>query len=280
MPSQKPTKTPKILTPNKVFLRRRLVKDGIIITFILSIIFLLLIIYGLNVGNFVISISRESERSLSMSLDPTFEQPTTRLVVEALPNAEDTTLADIVFRDDGTHILSEYTSLDGTYIDPNGRFLVYNFHLQNVGRENIIYRVTLNVDLDYKKVGSAIRILCVTQNILETGEAEIDSITIYAKEQEDENGQRLYKPEEYTDEYFEKYLMMDPNELSIPAEYSTTQPFLYNNVVFAHEVEEPFNVGAIHKYTLIMWLEGEDAQCSNQIFGSSIKFSMNFRVIE
>jgi hypothetical protein len=28
-----------------------------------------------------------------------------------------------------------------------------------------------------------------------------------------------------------------------------------------------------------MWLEGEDAQCTNELFGTSIKFSMNFRVI-
>lgn len=216
-----------------------------------------------------------------MSLDPEFEKTTTRLVADALPNAEDTTLADIVFREDGTHILSEYTSLNGTYIDPNGRFLVYNFHLQNVGNENIIYRSTLNIDLDYKAVSSAIRILCVVQNInQETSESEIESLTIYAKEQEDENGERLYAPEVYSDDYFEYYLQMPIEELSIPAEYSMTESFLYSNVVFAHETNQPFNVGNTHKYTLIMWLEGEDKQCTNDIFGSSIKFSMNFRVIE
>lgn len=280
-PSKIPERTPKVLVPNKVFVRRRLVRDGFIITLILSIVFLLLIIYGLNVGNFVISISRESNRSLTMSLDPTFDNSTTRLVAEALPNAEDTTLVDIVYREDGSHILSEYTSLDGTYIDPNGRFVVYNFHLRNVGRENIIYRATMNIDLDYKKVSSAVRVLLVRQTINpETGEATVDKITIYAREQEDENGQRLYAPEEYTDEYFETYLQMPIDELSIPAEYSTTQPFLYNNVVFSYDTDEPFNVGDIHKYTFIMWLEGEDKQCTNDLFGSSIKFSMNFRVIE
>lgn len=273
-----------------MFLRRRLIRDGLIVTFILSVIFLLLIIYGLNVGNFVISIERESSRYLSMSVNKDFDQPTTRFVVEALPNAEDCTLADILWKN-GVLNLSEHTNKEGTFIDSLGNYIVYNFHIQNVGTENVKYRVALNIDNDYRKVSSAVRIMCIIQNIDPvTGEASIIKQTIYARAQEDDNGQIImYEdengqlqplPEIYDDNYYRSYLGIDPQELSIPAEYSTTQPFLYNNVVFASDIEEPFNVRAIHKYTLIMWLEGEDKQCTNEIFGSSIKFSMNFRVID
>lgn len=235
--------------------------------------FLLLIIYGQNVGNFVISISRESDRALTMSLDQNFSVETTRLVADALYNAEDNTLVDIFYRN-GVNVQDEYTSRDGSYNDPAGSFLVYNFYLKNVGNENVNFESVFKIDNVYKGVDSAVRIMLVTKTI--TSEVDDETVTIYAKEQEDENGNSLLIPESYNIDHFQEPI----DKLSVPAEYLTTTPFASDTVVFAQTLDHPFEVGSIKKYTIIMWLEGEDAQCTNELFGTSIKFSMNFRVIE
>jgi len=38
--------------------------------------------------------------------------------------------------------------------------------------------------------------------------------------------------------------------------------------------EETFNVGYVNKYTIVIWLEGEDPECVDDIVGGSMEFSM------
>ena len=38
--------------------------------------------------------------------------------------------------------------------------------------------------------------------------------------------------------------------------------------------------GETHKYTVVIWLEGNDPECTNEIFGGFAKYSMNFRMVE
>lgn len=61
-------------------------------------------------------------------------------------------------------------------------------------------------------------------------------------------------------------------------------PIEENTLIFSEEpklVETTDNLiapGAIDKYTVVMWLEGEDPECINDIFANVLKFEMNFEV--
>lgn len=61
-------------------------------------------------------------------------------------------------------------------------------------------------------------------------------------------------------------------------------PIEENTLIFSEEpklVETADNLiapGAIDKYTVVMWLEGEDPECINDIFANVLKFEMNFEV--
>jgi len=50
-------------------------------------------------------------------------------------------------------------------------------------------------------------------------------------------------------------------------------------VVFT-QTEEDFLVGNVNKYTVVIWLEGEDPECVDAIIGGSVQFSMDIQAAE
>lgn len=58
------------------------------------------------------------------------------------------------------------------------------------------------------------------------------------------------------------------------AEKNTT-PFMKDNEIALDHVEN-FKPGDIDKYTVVMWLEGTDPECNDNILGGELKISMNF----
>lgn len=61
-------------------------------------------------------------------------------------------------------------------------------------------------------------------------------------------------------------------------EYATT-PFESEDVICSDEVPD-FKPGDIRKYTLVIWLEGDDPECLDNIKGGNVKMSMTFTVQE
>ena len=41
-----------------------------------------------------------------------------------------------------------------------------------------------------------------------------------------------------------------------------------------------FKSGSIDKYTVVIWLEGWDPECVDDIMGGEVKLSMNFHIID
>lgn len=50
--------------------------------------------------------------------------------------------------------------------------------------------------------------------------------------------------------------------------------FLTRNIVCTYE-EPDFLIGNVDKYTIVIWMEGEDPECIDNIVGGSVQFSMN-----
>ena len=61
-------------------------------------------------------------------------------------------------------------------------------------------------------------------------------------------------------------------------EYGTT-PFESEDSVVTYEVPD-FKPGETRKYTLVIWLEGDDPECLDNIKGGNVKMSMTFTVRE
>ncbi|MGI6728748.1 MAG: hypothetical protein ACOX5P_00570 [Bacilli bacterium] len=130
---------------------------------------------------------------------------------------------------------------DGNYRDPLHEYLAYTFYLQNTGNETVPVRMTLDIMSVHLNVDKAIRILL------------IENDTIY----------RMYqKPDD------------------VETEYDSLPEALYfvSDTRVLDEVIQNFRPGQINKYTFLLWLEGEDPDCTNDVKGGRIKLQMNFKI--
>lgn len=117
----------------------------------------------------------------------------------------------------------------------NGRnYIAYTFYAENMGQDTINYWTTIKIDDVVKNVDEAIRVM-----VFKNGNKQI-----YAK-----NNRVTEQPE--------------PN----------TVPFKDNETVML-EVTENFEVGDIDKYTVVIWVEGDDPECKDDLIGGEIKMHM------
>ena len=132
-------------------------------------------------------------------------------------------------------------SLDNTDGSHNGDdYFAYTFYIRNNGTETIDYDTSLIVTGVAKSCDEAARIM-----VYKNGEP-----TIYAK------------PQLGTDE---------PEE--------NTVAFVDEKTVF-EGTKEDFKPGDTDKYTVVIWFEGEDSQCVNDIMGGHMRLSMLFEAAE
>lgn len=138
------------------------------------------------------------------------------------------------------------TSADGEHNGDN--YIAYTFYCQNNGKETLDYYATLDVTGVAKSADEAVRVM-----IYKNGEP-----SIYAKKQMAYNG---------TDPDFDV-----PYEDRPQAETDATE-FLSNNVVCDLKSSD-FKPGDIDKYTVVIWIEGNDAECVDDIRDGWVRMRM------
>ena len=119
-------------------------------------------------------------------------------------------------------------------------YIAYTFYLKNAGANEIDYTSQIDIHAVTKAADNAVRVM-----VIKNGEE-----TVYAKPQKGSN-----EPE------------------------PDTVAFLSNTQVLKNTTEG-FKPGAVDKYTVVIWLEGNDPECIDDIRGGVVKMSMNFKVLE
>ena len=117
----------------------------------------------------------------------------------------------------------------------NGKnYIAYTFYAENMGQDTINYWTTIKIDDVIKDVDEAIRVMVIKNG----------NKVIYAK-----NNRSTEQPE--------------PN----------TIPFKDKETVMLEKTEN-FKVGDIDKYTVVIWVEGDDPECTDDLIGGEIKMHM------
>lgn len=138
------------------------------------------------------------------------------------------------------------TNISGAWIPKNindeadgthngDNYIAYTFYAENIGKEVIHYWSKITVDDVIKGADEAIRV-----NVIKNGQE-----VVYAK-----HSKRSGEPE--------------PN----------TTPFYEDGIVMLEKTEN-FKPGDIDKYTVVIWLEGDDLECVDNIIGGEVKMHMN-----
>ena len=141
-----------------------------------------------------------------------------------------------------TNIAEEWIPENVDAIDGvhNGdNYIAFTFYLFNSGEININYEYSINVSNVTNGLDEAIRIKLYTNGTPET----------FAKTKSDGTG-----PEKDTTEF-------------------------YSNGIAAYRRVDSFAPGAVTKYTVVIWIEGNDPDCVNWLIGGKLKVGMDFNVV-
>lgn len=200
---------------------------------------------GDDYGDFTVKIDKGQRNLISLCEKSDFSEPSIFLRGTSVHDLWHSTRSwipeDIHTEvDGGSHNRTSLEKAPPTVVDPS--YLAYTFHLKNVTEEEIQYTYDLILvdKLINKKIDAldAIRIM-----IIRNGDT-----VVWAKSSKD--GTPL---EADTTEFIDEPLLIE----------------------VADNIIQP---GNLDRYTVVMWLEGEDPECVDDIFSNSLKFEMNFEV--
>lgn len=220
---------------------------AIIVSLILLLIFAGFTIYGNKVGNFVINVdSDHSEIRLSLSSQVDLSNQTDRLAYNSVMALNDTTYSFLP-NDISRQGLGNVSDFE------NNNYLAYTFYLINNSDRAIDYDMDMTL---VDTVGDPLGILRIMLI-----EEENDTF---------DESNRIYALSEFSAEN-EQILQENLQEL-LP--YRTEAFLLGEDKIFSVHVRD-FAQGAYRKYTVVMWLEGCDPDCTNDKLGSRAKVQID-----
>lgn len=238
------------LAKNKAFQFTLMV--GLLITSLLIILAMLL---GNESGNFVFQVQEgEIDKSISITDDLENGELTNRLIAEGQKNWVDTTVTHFL----GDNYQSQYTALQSLTskggrnvlfdAEEQGYVYAYTFYIVNTGSSLMELEIEMSMSNITKGMDNAIRVMTFNEN-----EANVN----------------IYQKADKQEQQYPGYYLKRPTN------------FVSNNTVYNEDVFLQASSGSNRnylKYSVLVWLEGNDPECTNDIMGGTIKFAVNIRV--
>lgn len=219
---------------------------AIVIILLILLLFAAFTIYGNKVGNFVINVGEDGDIRLSLSDHDDLSEQTERLVYSSLMALDSATYdwfpADLARQ--GLGNLSD---------EKNSYYLAYSFYLINNSTTDLDCTLDLNI---VDTVGDPLGMLRVMLI-----EGENDTF---------DPSNRIYALPESTPE---RDTQLKTNLRAM--RYYEAEPFLIaENKVFSVYLRD-FAEGEYRKFTVLLWLEGNDLDCNDNQAGSRIKLQLD-----
>lgn len=199
---------------------------------------ILLMLLFLIILYFLLDIAFEAG-NFTVSLDPEFAQESGLVMYESIEEKVERKILKATRVDFMDNISVKWLP-DNLNDEADGshngeNYLAYTFYIENMGSDTINYWYEIFIDDVIKNVDKAIRVM-----VYRNGEKKI-----YAKPNEITG-----EPENGTEKF-----------------YSTTSVLLENRT--------QFNPGDIDKFTIVIYLEGDDPDCVDALIGGEMKMHMD-----
>ncbi len=219
------------------------------------IVALLVLIYVVSVlfaryGSFTVSVKDYGDREYSMSLSENdkYTNPTSRLNADAVKNVTNITASDLPnnLHDEG-----------GEHNGEN--YMAYTFYVKNTSKNTLDYKYTLSIVKATSGIDAAVNIrVYYTPYYYRQSTDAFDtstSYTDYAKAKTSGGGEReVYK------------------------DGRSPENFASSSVVTDGTIKD-FKPGDITKITVVVWLEGEDEDCNDDVIGGQFKLDMVMEIL-
>lgn len=248
----------------------RISKIVIPIALAISLVFAGFTVYAHEADNFVLRINNDEDVKLSLTMNRDLSNQTSRLVVPVDGTYEDVTytprkqllygqkqyddnLPDDIAKQDGVH---------NVYVSTK-EIAFYSFSFWLVNNSDRAVDVDMRFNIDEMTTGTnktdvhvdeAVRVMIIEDEPLLSD----NTYTVYKKAEKNEDNQKL----------------LDDN-----VKYGNTVSFLSDMCVFDRVGLMGYtNVkkGATLRFTVVIWLEGWDAECTDEIKEETLKMSLDF----
>lgn len=252
-------------------------RAGVALVVMVLILLLLWIISWLltTIGDLVISVdSGAAKKGITISANEDGSDPQTKLYADMVKDVTNITY----------DWLPATLDLEG-FGNHNGRnYMAYTFQLTNNGKETVDYESELKAVRAAKSADEACRIM-----VYRNGEP-----TVYAKKNlfTDDNGDPLpfetinkkVIPDNFETPTAEEIAAAAEKPQNKEAVETTDEvlpitEFVDNEVVF-NNTREGLEPGETDKYTIVMWIEGEDPECIDYIRGGYVKLEWFFNIAD
>ena len=218
-------------------------------------------------GHFTISMSDEMFREgFTISEDPDFVGKTSHLFATPAVDVPCISIVDIP------------ENVDDINGEHNGNYFAYTFYLRNDGSNEATYSWEIRFNSE-SQVADATWIMLFIDG----------EMTIFAKAADDGRAEALPEWENNSYGYINAPLYdkaADKSQYEKIAEVGgltywrvIPKPFAAGGTVSAG-IREDVQPGEVHKYTIVVWLEGDDPDCTNELIGQHIGFEMFMEMVE
>lgn len=220
-------------------------------------------------GHFTINLDGELFREgFSLSETKDFENPSMRLFAQP---AEDVPCISV------TDLEEEVILQDGQ--NNTGSYFAYTFYLRNEGESTVDYSWQLRLNSESKNLSDAVWMM-----LFQDGK-----MIFYAEPRDDGTQEALPSFDDNSRGYTDRPLY---DYAADPSQYETITTdsgrTYYRLIPHSFESFEVVDSGMetdvapmdVHKYTVVIWLEGDDPDCTNDKIGGHAGMEMNFQLIE
>ena len=221
---------------------------------------------GRTVGTFSVKLTN-SDVKLSLSEKSSFKNATSYLHLESIPTLRETTYGNLMklgsdFLDnedtpvlnDNAIVRDEKGNLESIY------FVKYTFFIRNVGNSIARYNLSINITDSQKSNDGTNRYVDDTLRIMvyenDANEAGAHDYRVFAKASDqynyDKDGNRTMR----------EFVATVPENHTESETYPLADSFISASVAAKYEVGN-FAKNDVKRYTLVVWLEGEDPDTDN-----------------
>ena len=167
---------------------------------------------------------------------------------------------------------------EGQHDSPS--YFAYSFYIRNEGEDTVDFRWKLQVTGESSNVSAAVWVM-----VIEDGQ-----MRLYAKAGEDGLSQTLPARDDDSRGYTQIPVMAlaDPTQTFLETVKTVgtidylrviTLPFESEDVI-ASGMQTEVAPMDVHKYTVVIWLEGDDPDCTNELIGGHMGLGFQFEMLE
>ena len=176
------------------------------------------------------------------------------------------------------HLPTSLDEIDGPH---NATYFAYTFYCRNEGESTVGYKWQIDLNSESRQLSSAIWVM-----IFEDGEMLFyaDRNTVTGEEEalpaRDDNSQGYIGSPlgEFSKDPETQYEVIQEGR-----GYDYTRvipiPFVTERVVAMGEQESTIP-GEVHKYTVVIWLEGDDPDCTDELIGGHVGMDFHFQLVD